>query len=386
MLSDLTPPAPSVIAPNGWRPAVEFDEVSGEGTATTQGLVDAPNFDEFLRQAGYDPAVYEVVGNTVRTSKWQQREGGDWLTSYRFTFRLKNKTVDLPLLWATARKKLSKQKPVVATDKALVVLWSDLQIGKVDSRGGVDQLVERCELTKQRVIDLIKKEKPERIIFCDMGDIVEGFDNAANQQQLQSNDLSPMQQIDLAVTLVWDFLTTISRLVPDITYLTVGSNHCQWRSQKQRVGKPVDDWGVFIAGQIKRLSDVSGVNIAVHAPHPHDESLAWDVFGDGFHVLGLWHGHQYSRPDEAPRFWRNQAFGKQPIHAATIGVSGHFHHLRITELGSTPRGTSRFWIQASTLDNGSSWWRLNAGEDSQPGLVCFVLAKDTDFTGTVFKL
>jgi hypothetical protein len=58
----------------------------------------------------------------------------------------------------------------------------------------------------------------------------------------------------------------------------------------------------------------------------------------------------------------------------------------VLELGSTPRGTSRFWIQASTMDNGSGWWKLRAGEDSTPGLVTFMLEKGIDFTGTVYKL
>jgi hypothetical protein len=74
------------------------------------------------------------------------------------------------------------------------------------------------------------------------------------------------------------------------------------------------------------------------------------------------------------------------VTAATVLVSGHFHHLRVQELGSTSRGTSRFWVQSSTLDNGSNWWRLNSGEDSQPGLVCFALEREQDFTGTVWKL
>jgi hypothetical protein len=87
-----------------------------------------------------------------------------------------------------------------------------------------------------------------------------------------------------------------------------------------------------------------------------------------------------------PTWWRQQAFGKQPVGDATIGVSGHFHHLRVLELGSTSRGSSRFWIQASTMDNGSGWWRLRSGEDSVPGLVTFVLDKGVDFTGTVYKL
>jgi hypothetical protein len=41
---------------------------------------------------------------------------------------------------------------------------------------------------------------------------------------------------------------------------------------------------------------------------------------------------------------------------------------------------------ASTLDNGSGWWRKIAGEDSVPGLVTFLLEQGVDFTGTVYKL
>jgi len=87
-----------------------------------------------------------------------------------------------------------------------------------------------------------------------------------------------------------------------------------------------------------------------------------------------------------PDWWRKQAFGNQPVASATVGLSGHFHHLRVQELGVTPRGSSRFWVQASTMDNGSNWYRLNSGEDSQPGITCFTLEQGKDFTGTVWKL
>jgi hypothetical protein len=134
------------------------------------------------------------------------------------------------------------------------------------------------------------------------------------------------------------------------------------------------------------LSKEVGLDITFHEPATHDESLALDVFGDSYHVLGMVHGHQANRPEGIPDWWRKQSFGKQPVTASTVLVSGHFHHLRVQELGSTNRGTSRFWVQAATLDNGSNWWRLNSGEDSQPGLVCFALEKNKDFTGTVWKL
>ena len=376
--------AAKISAPNGWRPAVEFD--GEQGTATTAGLIDAPNFDEFLRQAGYDPDVYEVLGNSVRTSKWQQREGGDWLTAYRFHFRLKNNAIDLPLLYSQAKKQ-SRKKPVEGLKpRALVILFSDLQLGKTDHRGGTQDLLVRVEEIKASLVALVKKEKPSKIVFCDVGDIIESFSNTADQQQLQSNDLSLMAQVDLAATIVWDFLKTLSAMVEEVTYATVGSNHCQNRVNKQRVGLLTDDWGVFIGRTLARLSHEVGLGIRFIEPQPHDESLAHDVFGDGFHVLGLVHGHQSNRPEGMPDWWRKQSFGRQPVASATLLASGHFHHLRVQELGSTPSGGSRFWVQAATLDNGSGWFRLNSGEDSQPGLVVLSLEQGKDFGGTVHKL
>src|SRR6056297_4195374 len=89
-------------------PAVEFD--GHEGTAVTPGYDAEPeNFDEFLTDAGLDPADIEVIP-PVRTSRWQQQKDGEliWLTSYRFTFRKKNTAIDLPTLYAQAKKAVPK--------------------------------------------------------------------------------------------------------------------------------------------------------------------------------------------------------------------------------------------------------------------------------------
>ena len=382
MLENLEP-AKRVRVKAAVRPGIEFDGVEGE--ATTPGYESEPaNFDEFLIDAGFDPATIEVIG-TMRTSRWQ-RYDGEWLTSYRFRFRRIDAVIDLPLLLAEAKRRITR-KPVAANvDTALVVLWSDLQVGKVDHRGGLAEFLERIELMQSRLIDLVKREKPSKIIFCDTGDTIENFSNVASMHQLQSNDLSIMDQVDLATTYAWQTLKMLVSLVPDVTYASVGSNHCQWRVNGQTVGKPTDDWGVFIGRQLARLSSEQDLPIRFLEPQEHDETLAMDVFDDGWHILGLVHGHQAKRPEAVGAWWKGQAFGNQPVKDATILAHGHFHHLRVTELGSTDRGTSRFVVSASTLDNGSGWFRKTAGEDSVPGLVCFALRKDEDFTGTVWKL
>jgi hypothetical protein len=383
MLENLQP-APKIDAPVGWKPAVEFNGSEGEATTNGYGVEDKPNFDQFLLEAGFDPAEIEIVGEP-RTSRWQRYDGA-WLTAYRFRFRKITSVIDLPLLYSQAKRTKYTKPKTALNDKALVVLWSDLQVGKVASRGGVAELIERVLEKTEALIAFAKREKISRVVFCDVGDTIENFGNAANLAQLQSNDLSLMAQVDLATTLAWETLKQLSKLAPEVTYASVGSNHCQWRVSKQRVGTPTDDWAIHIGRTLARLSNEVGLGIKFLEPHRDDESLIVDVFGDNFHRLGLAHGHQANRPEGVPNWWKAQAFGNQPVAAATILASGHFHHLRVQEIASTERGSSRFWVQAATLDNGSDWYRLTSGEDSAPGLVCFVLEKNVEFTGTVVKL
>ena len=158
----------------------------------------------------------------------------------------------------------------------------------------------------------------------------------------------------------------------------------QARFNQWAVGLPgVDDWGIHISHQIRRLAVEKGFGWRFVLPDPDDESVCLDVVG---HRLALVHGHQANRPDNVVSWWRGQQFGNQPVAHADLLATGHFHHLRVQECGAKPNGGSRFWVQASTLDNGSGWFRRVAGESAVPGLTCFVLDRGVDFAGTVFKL
>jgi hypothetical protein len=381
-------PASAVRLPAKHRPGVQFDGETGE--AVTPGYQSEPeNFNEFLLDAGFDPDTIEVIP-PVRTSRWQQQQDGDliWLTSYRFTFRQKQESLDILRLANLIKDHKPTSKPLKTTEpKCLVVLWSDLQVGKVDYRGNTESLIARVAETTSKLLEQIRKEKPEKVIFADLGDTVENFYNANSAQQHYSNDLSIMEQVDVATTLAWQTIRLLAQTVPTVIYASVGSNHCQFRaSNGKAIGKPTDDWGVFIGRQLARLAKESGTdNVRFLEPQPHDESLAIDVFGDGYHILGIAHGHQARRPDMMATWWRQQAFGRQPVADATLLIHGHWHHLRVTELGATPRGTSRFLVMAPTMDNGSGWFRLTTGEDSVPGLATLILEKGKDYTGTVYK-
>lgn len=389
MLEDLTP-APKLDAPNSWRPAVEFDGTQGE--ATTRGFLpdEQPNFDEFLEEAGFDSNLIEIVGEP-RTSRWQVARpfplDPQWLTAYRFRFRKRTGTnPDLSLLYAEAKKTRPRTPKATETGKVFIACLADYQVGKVDHRGGSKELIERVLASYDRIEAQLKRGKYERIYALDLGDIIEGIENAANMNQLVTNDLSVMQQVDLAASLVWDFLKMATKYAP-VTYASIGSNHCQWRVNKQTIGKPGrDDWGIVILQQLRRLSVEVGLPVTFLVPHEQEESLIFDAFGDGFHLVGIAHGHQFSRPENALTWWRQNTFGNQTISAASMLLTAHFHHLRVVEAGASHNGGSRFWIQATTSDNGSSWFKRISGEDSVPGITCLELSKGQHYQGAVLKL
>jgi hypothetical protein len=375
-------PAKKIQAPNNFRPSVEFD--GAEGSATTPGYKETPeSFDDFLRDAGLDPEQVEIIP-PIKTSKWQQRDGGDWLTSYKFTLRAKNSVIDLPALFAEAKKsKPSKPKEVKRREKALLVCPSDFQVGKTGSRGGTKELIERVMKSYDIIEDKAKKGKYEKIVIIDLGDIIESVSNKANYAQLESNDLSPMQQTDVAASLMFDLIKRMHKYAP-VTYGSIASNHCQNRFQGQAVGKPgLDDWGIVILQQLHRLTTELGWDVEYLKPHPEDEGFAFEY---GVHVVGCIHGHQSNRPEGIPKWWANASFGNQFAAHASLLLTGHYHFLQVTELGQHQNGSSRFWVQMPTSDAGSDWFRRMAGTDSSTGIGIIELDKNIPFKGTVEKV
>jgi hypothetical protein len=378
MLEELQP-ARKIEAPRDFRPAIEFD--GNEGTATTEGLLEAPNFNDFLLDRGYSPDEYEIVGSP-RTSQWQ-RWDGEWLTSYRFHFRKKVTDFDLPTLYAEAKRTKAPKIAKAGKDKAFIVVPADFQVGKTGSRGGTKELLERVFASYDAIEKQMKSGSYEKIVIIDAGDIIESVSNTADQQQLQSNDLSPMQSVDVAAALMWDLIKRASKYAP-VVYGSVASNHCQFRHNKQTVGKPgLDDWGIVILQQLRRLATEVGLNVTFYIPQPDEEGFAFDVFGDSSQILGCLHGHQAKRPDMVPNHWKGNTFGSQYLAAANILVTGHFHHTRVQELGQAPSGGSRWWIQASTMDAGSDWYKRMSGEDSMPAITCFELQKGVYYQGEI---
>lgn len=343
-----------------------------EGEIQSEPFLRRLEDDDLLRAHGLDPDVFMIVGD-VRIGSWQQSkrlEDGDrdtiTLYSHRFRYTRRVEKMDLPALFATARK--LKYRPPVALHggKGVVVVWADPQTGKVGSRGGTEELIARVTEKQQKLAAYLKHERPDACLFADAGDGVENFENVPGQ--MFTNDLSLMDQVDLEATFEFDTIALMSKYAPT-TVAKVPSNHGAWRRGKGLLGRPADDWGIHIGKRLQHEFKVAGVPIEFVYPHPEDASMAVDFMGS---VIGLTHGHLVSRPEGMPDWWARQVHGAQAVAHADILVTGHFHHLRLLPTGRNPyTGRSKWWIQAPTLDNGSDWYRNLRGDDSDPGLLVF---------------
>ena len=377
MLENLEP-AKKITAPTHFKPGVEFDGI--EGTATTEGLPEQPSFDDFLLERGYSPDEYEVVGNTVRTSQWQTYHG-DWLTSYRFTFRKLTANVDLPALFAEAKKAKPITPKKVVSDTAFVVCPADFQVGKTGSRGTTADLITRVMKSYDELEKAAKAKKYERIFILDLGDIIESVSSKASMNQLDGNDLSVPQQVDMAASLMFDLIKRMVKIAP-VTYGSIASNHCQNRVQGQQVGKPgLDDWGIVILQQLRRLTTELKWEVNYLIPQPYDEGFAFQY---GKNTVGVVHGHQTNKPEGMATWWQKQTFGNQWSAPCNLLLHGHWHHLRLTELGQHTEDGSRFVVMGPSSDNGSDWFRnAGGGSDATTGILCLELEKDKLFNGSV---
>lgn len=359
-----------------FRAKTEFDGSDGYiQTAGVDESFDPTDVDGILKKFGYDPDKVELVGDP-RVSRWEQfstkpgSRGSRWLSAYRFHIRPKSISVDLPALYAEVAK--TKPKPLKAKtgESTVVVCWADIQTGKVDHLGGIQELLTRLTEKRAALDDYLKRANFDHIVVADVGDIVEGFDNFPAQHR--TNALSLMDQVDVAATEFWLTLKLCERHAP-VDVLSIPSNHCQWRKGgKTLAGKTTDDWGLYISKQLEKQNNElaeRGVELRLnfHRPEDWNEALQFNVRGTR---LGLAHGHQANNPDQVKTWWTKMTHAG--VLDCDILLTGHYHFASLRPSGKNPvTNRSKWHIQAPTLDNGSSWVRNKFGEDGDPALAVF---------------
>ncbi len=382
LLGVVKPPA---TPPKGWEASLELEGDTGKVTSTPQTDGKISDFSSLLLEFDIDPEEFEVVGN-ARISKWQSMSG-DWLTSYKFEIQKKRsgETVDLPSLFAEVKAysdiraitRNSTPSPKKKSNRTLIVPFSDLQAGKVGSRGDSQDLIERVLEKKEKLAKYIAEQNCSEAVFLDGGDVVESFENVA--QQGFTNDLSIMQQLDLAGTLEQEFISLLAATHDKVTVGGVPSNHSAWRKGKDILGRPSDDWGLFLLKQIQKaykLAPEAYGHVEFTYPGEWEKGLSIPVQGLD---IGLVHGEDSSLA-QMENWWAKQVHGNSPIADADILITAHYHTLGLKPSGrSRKTGKQKYWIATPTLDNGSDWWANKSGSDSDPGLMAFVVDSEIGF-------
>lgn len=263
--------------------------------------------------------------------------------------------------------------PDVKSQSTIVVVVSDLQIGKTDRGGGTEETVRRVRAAVARIADHVAG-RYRKVILVDCGDSTEGFSNTVSQAQ--TNDMPLTYQIRTAQALLADALRALAPAAPEIVYVAVPSNHCQVRAgigRSNRVSFPGDDYGLLIAGNIQQI--IAGragyEHVQFEAPERRLESLTVRA-ADGT-VMGVTHGHAAGSKNRVADWFRGQAFGcVAGMQDARVLLHGHWHSFSVQTVGD-----SRQIICAPTVDPGSSWFQNASGDSSTPSLLTFELGGGT---------
>lgn len=261
-------------------------------------------------------------------------------------------------------------------DGTLVVALADFQTGKTDVHGGTVNLYKRV----RSVYAQMEVELPhyKTIIAADLGDIIENFMNVGSQRQ--SNDLNLTDQLEAAISLIWEGLRVLHSKCDNLIYVAVPSNHCEVRTgvgNKNRASSVLsDDYGIHVQRQIRRMAemrpDVYG-NMSFVCPSDYDAACTVKPSADDKSVLFFEHGHVGGGASQAKmrQHVKNMQAGRIAYaHMANIFVHGHYHTPEMYLVGD------KTWVVGvSSIDSGSSWFTNMSGE-SAPSAVTSFVAKD----------
>jgi len=336
------------------------------------------DWSDVFRQFKLDPEAFEIVGDTVRMSSWQQSkrtEDGDrdtiTLYSYRGSFR--RRTTD-PKVFASILDRIKgfsfQPSEKARNPESLIVMPTDLQVGKVDWNGGSDETTEQALESFANVAEFAKEFRPAEICMVDAGDAIENI--YSTSAQLGTNDRDLPAQVEIAHHIFLTGLEILSPHAPSVRYAAVSSNHGQQRlGPKSPAGDAHADYGLGIAKMIRRglqLNPAAFRHVTVQTPEPYMESLYFETSGSH---IGVVHGHQASGADKLGEWWKGQSHGNMPVSKARILLAGHWHSLRYYQSGD-----SRHVFVGPASDRGSSWFTNLRGESSQSGMLTFTTSNN----------
>lgn len=377
---NIVDPEPMRSVPNAqdsptvqWLPGLDLSRDRGEARTLPAPVVEGvtPDDLELLALVGADAEKWEVVGR--KESRWQNA-GGEWLSAHKLELgRRGAQNGDLSVAqisdilgdYTWDGKSVEEYLGQTTHRNGIfVVPIADLQAGKIDG-GGTAALVDRFGRIVQEIRERIEHELGADVIIIPvLGDCIEGLVSQGGKL-VSRLDISVTEQVRVYRRLLTHIIAELAPYAKRVIVPVLPGNHDEtYRLVQQPV---TDSWAIEGASAV---SDAMSDNPKYHHVKflfPADEELVITMNVGGQEkpfVIGFTHGHLAKAPNSVEAWWGKQAFGRQHAGDADILFSGHFHHLRVEQMGS-----ARTWIQAPALDGGSDWYRRSDGSDCPAGMI-----------------
>jgi predicted phosphodiesterase len=372
--------APRKAHPDGWEPAVQWDERTRSGSLTIAVNKPGPEWNSYLKEWGFDPEQFEIADGTVQFRTWDAAIG-DGNTQrfyyYRATIRAKRQTDDPDIKKLLAEIKSRKAKKITATggDRSLVIALADWQIGMDGTADATDRILKLIDAIPERWKELERTGvKLSDITLLGLGDLVEGCSGDWYPAQTFQAELNNREQRTLARRLLVKIIEAAAATAPRVRVAVIGGNHGEARRDGKAYTDTSDNADVEVAEQTAEIMASSeAYKERVAFTIPRDElAITLDLHGT---IIGITHGHLAKRGVNASakveQWWKGQALGMRPIADATLLITGHYHHLSITQHGP------RTHIQAPAMCGASAWYGdLTGTGDSGAGTLSFTVGAD----------
>lgn len=344
------------------------------------------DWSQIFERFNLDPNVFEVVGDTVRMSNWQQSkrtDGGDRdvvnLYSYRASFKRRVAgALDLSDLIASVRNWKPKVRPrhvPKGPAEAYVVALADWQLGKSERGIGTEHTREALQGCLSAVLHDVERLRASghnlrTLVLANMGDHTEGV-SGHYASQTATVDLNMRDQIKLALELNMLWIKTLAPLFDEVVYSAVLCNHGQLSNGAGHANITDDsDNASGLIGDL--LADTCGLVDAlshVRFVVPRDEMIT-TVTAEGVRIA-MAHGQKITGQEKAWLDAQSQWLTRTGGFIPDVWLTAHKHHAQVTDFGPYTR------IQATTVDPGSKWWTDSTGMWSRPGTTVFTVSADS---------
>jgi predicted phosphodiesterase len=350
---------PTIDEPKPKAPFIRATEFDGsKGFIQTEPLASAPNWDEVLEMFGYDPKEVRIVG-TLRTSKWQQREDGEWLHSYRFAIGpAATANLDDVIKSISTRK----FKPAKSEgDDVFHWLAGDLQLGKIDgdgTQGVVDRVLASIDNGVKQLKTLRRFNSIGMVHQAWLGDCGEGNQSQGGKSMWRT-ELTITEQYRLFRRLALYAVDAFAPLVERLEIDVVNGNHDE--AQRLPVATRADDGhateAMIALADALLLNPSSYGHVRIFVPNRDEMTITREI---GNSVFTHAHGNQWAK-GKAFEWWSKQALNNHSAGAADFLLHGHNHEMHLQAK------KERVVLCVPTFESESTYWKHRHGDVARTG-------------------